>query len=102
METSTYQVHVVALNIDKIIGNTSSVRFYADSLTVICDNSANVHICNNKNCFVGDIEIDKSLQVATIGGKQNASAGIGTVHWKRKDDDGVFHTFEIRDVLYFP
>ena len=76
---SPYQVHAVALNIDDRVSNTSSVRFDADSLTVICDNSANVHICNNKSSFVGDIEMDKSLQVATIGGKQNASAGIGTV-----------------------
>ena len=92
---SPYQVHAVALNIDDRVSNTSSVRFDADSLTVICDNSANVHICNNKGSFVGDIEMDKSLQVATIGGKQNASAGSGTVRWKWKDDDGVFHTFEI-------
>ena len=46
--------------------------------------------------------MDASLQVATIGGKQNTSAGIGTVCWKWKDDDGVFHTFEICNVLYFP
>ena len=61
-----YQVHAVALNIDKRIGNTSSVRFDADSLTVICNNSANVHIYNNTSSYVGDIEMDKSLQVATI------------------------------------
>ena len=46
--------------------------------------------------------MDNSLQVATIGGKRNTYAGIGTVCWKWKDDDGVFHTFGIRDVLYFP
>ena len=88
----------MALNIDKRIGNTSSVRFDVDSLTVICNNSANVHICINKKCFVGDIEMDASLQVATIGGKQNTSAGIGTVCWKRKDDDA--HIQDLRCTLF--
>jgi hypothetical protein len=100
--SSTLQVHAVALNIDDKVSSSSSVRFDADSVTVICDNSANVHVCNTKSCFVGEIQMDKSLQVATIGGRQNASAGIGTVRWKWNDDDGVSHTFEIRDVLYFP
>ena len=39
---SSYQVHGVDLNIDERIGNKSSVCFDNDSLTVICDNSANV------------------------------------------------------------
>ena len=38
---SPYQVHAVALNIDDRVSNTSSVRFDADSLTVICNNSDN-------------------------------------------------------------
>ena len=98
----TYHAHAIALNIDDKINGAESVRFDADSVTVVCDNSANVHVCNDKSCFVGEIKLDRSLQVATIGGKKNTSAGIGTVRWKWKDDDGVFHTFEIRDVLYFP
>ena len=93
---------MVALNFDERISNMSSVCFDTDSLTVICDNSANVHICNNKSSFVEDVEMDKSLQVATIDSRQNTSAGIGIVCWKWKDDDGVFHTFKIQDVLYFP
>ena len=100
--SSTYHAHAIALNIDDKVGSSASVRFDADSVTVVCDNSANVHVCNDKSCFVGEITMDRSLQVATIGGKENTSAGIGTVQWKWKDDDGVFHTFEIRDVLYFP
>ena len=43
-----------------------------------------------------------TIKVASIGGKQNTSAGIGTVCWKWKDNDGVFQMFKIRDVLYFP
>ena len=69
----------MALDIDERISNTSSVRFDADSLTVNYDNSANVHICNSKSFFVGDIEMDASVVVANIGGMQNTSTGIGTV-----------------------
>ena len=100
--SSKYHAHAIVLNIDDKVGGSASVRFDADSVTVVCDNSANVHVCNDKNCFVGEIKLDNDLQVATIGGKENTSAGIGTVRWKWKDDEGVFHTFEIRDVLYFP
>ena len=97
-----YHAHAIALNIDDKVNGSASVRFDADSVTVVCDNSANVHVCNDKSCFVGEIKMDWSLQVATIGGKKNTSAGIGTVRWKWKDDNGVFHTFEIQDALYFP
>ena len=100
--SSKHHAHAIALNIDDKIGSSASVRFDADSVTVVCDNSANVHVCNDKSCFIDEILMDRSLQVATIGGKENTSAGIGTVRWKWKDDDGVFHTFEIQDVLYFP
>ena len=58
---STYQVHAVALNFDKKVSNSSSVSFDADSVTVVCDNSANVHVCNTKSCFVGDIQMDRSM-----------------------------------------
>ena len=76
--------------------------FDTDSTTIICDNSANVHICNDKSMFVGDILPDKSSQVATIGGKQNRPRGVGTVCWKWKDDGGKYHAFDIKNVLYFP
>ena len=95
---SSYQVHAVALHIEERISNTSLVRFDADFLAVIYDNSDNVHICNNKSCFIGGIEMDASLQVATIGGKQNTPAGIGTVCWKRKDDDA--HIQDLRCTLF--
>ena len=40
--------------------------------------------------------------VATIGGKLNRPAGIGTVEWKWKDDYGKTHTYHLEQVLYFP
>ena len=40
--------------------------------------------------------------VATIGGKLNRLAGISTVKWKWKDDNGVMHKELLEQVLYFP
>jgi hypothetical protein len=99
---STYQVHAVALNTDNKVSNSSSVCFDADFVMSICNNSTNVHVCNTTSCFVGEIQMDKSLQVATIGDKQNTSAGIGTVSLKGKGNAGVSHMFKIRVILYFP
>ena len=28
--------------------------------------------------------------------------GVGTGRWKWKDDGGKIHTFDVKDVLYFP
>ena len=40
--------------------------------------------------------------VATIGGKLNQPAGIGTVKWTWKDDGGAVHTEHLENTLYFP
>ena len=39
--------------------------------------------------------------VATLGGKLNQPAGIGTVKWKWKDDGGAVHTEQPENTLYF-
>ena len=39
--------------------------------------------------------------VATIGGKPNQPAGIGTVKWKLKDDGGAVHIEQLENLLYF-
>ena len=66
-----YHVHATVLNIDNRANRSSSHRFDSDSVTVISENSANVHVSNTKSCSVGEIKFDKSLKVATIGGRQN-------------------------------
>ena len=65
--TCNGHVFATAFNIDQRAEKASSTRFDSDSSTIICDNSANVHICNDKNAFIGEIHTDKSCQVATIG-----------------------------------
>ena len=61
------------------------------------------YICNDKNMFDGELRPTDSHYVATIGGgKNNVAAGMGTVKWTWKDDNGKSHTMLIHDVLYFP
>ena len=96
-----FQVHSTALNIDKRLQD-QSLNFDTDASTIICDNSANVHICNDKRMFIGPMRRTAQHSVATIGGKKNIALGIGTVSWRWKDDNGKDHTIEVHDVLYFP
>ena len=78
------------------------MSFDSDSQTVVCDNSANVHICRDKTHFVGDIQPCTTHNVATIGGREDAPTGVDTVRWSWFDDEGVRHKFLVEDVLYFP
>jgi hypothetical protein len=55
------------------------MTFDTDSSTIVCDNSANVHICNDRRMFVGDLSRASHTKVATIGGKGHQASGIGTV-----------------------
>ena len=48
------------------------------------------------------MKTDRTFQVATIGGSQNRAKGVGTVVWRWKDNKGKLHTFEGKDVLYYP
>ena len=93
------------LNIDERTskkGTGSYFSFDSDSSSIICDNSANVSICNDKTMFVGDISKVQSHSVATIGGKGHFASGVGTVRWRWKDDYGSTHEYLVENVLYFP
>ena len=97
----TFHVHSTVLNLDKKVQD-EAVSFDTDSVTAVCDNSANVHICNNESMFIGEIRKTDKHYVATIGGQKNAATGMGTVRWEWKDDNGKQHTYDIEDTLYFP
>lgn len=71
--------------------------------TVFLDKSATGHICNNKSMFTSYKAPDPSQSaVTTIGDTTFSAAGVGTVKWTWKDDDGQFHTYEFNDCLHFP
>ncbi len=99
-----YRFHAFStvLNIDDKMSERNPLHFGSNSSSFVCDNSANVHICNDKSIFVGDISRVNSGAVATIGGKANRLSGIGTVKWEWKDDHGHVHSYLIKNVLYFP
>ena len=96
-----FHVHSTVLNIDKRIQD-HPIAFDTDAISVVCDNSANVHVCNDKSMFVSPPRRTTQHYVATIGGKQNAALGMGTVRWSWRDDHGKTHTLDLEDVLYFP
>ena len=50
-----------------------------DSTNMVCDISANVHICNKQNMFVREIRKCTNQGVDIIGGKGHQTSGIGTV-----------------------
>ena len=69
---------------------------------MVCDNSANVHICNKRNMFVGEIRKCTNQGVATIGGKGHQPSGIGTVRWIWRDKYGKSHEYLVEDSLFPP
>ena len=40
--------------------------------------------------------------IATIGGANNSASGMNTTRWRWKDDAGMQHMVEVKNVLYFP
>ena len=90
------------LNIDqrsRKMGGSGMFSFDSDSTTIVCDNSANVSICNTKSMYVGEMQHIHNTNVATIGGKGHPASGIGTVKWCWKDDKGIAHEFLVEGVL---
>ena len=78
------------------------VYFDIDTDFVSYDNSANMHICNNKKMFTHYCNLTDVQNVATIGGKNSKPTGIGTIKWSWWDDNGTTHQYELQDVYYFP
>ena len=93
--TSVYNVD------DKVRQSSDNFTLDTDSSFVVCDNSANTHICNNRGMFTSFQETTSGM-VAAIGGKLNRPGGIGHIKWSWKDDNGKEHTHHLEKVLYFP
>eukprot|EP00956_Cyclotella_meneghiniana_P031729 scaffold84308_cov35-Cyclotella_meneghiniana.AAC.1 len=92
-------------NLDKRVQDLTgnAVTFDTDANFVVCDNSANTHICNDKSMFTELRPIVDQSTVATISGKNSRPTGIGTVKWSwDDDDDGKTHEYELPNCYYFP
>ena len=96
-------VFTTVLNIDDRVNNLERdlTTWDPDSSSMVCDNSANVHICNNRSMFVGELSPVSNHKVATIGGKGHQPSGIGTVCWSWQDDKGKPHEYHVENILYF-
>ena len=90
------------LNVDVRVRNRDLLQYDTDSSTMVCNNSANVHICNKRTIFVGEMRSSANQDVATIGGKGHQPSGIGTVRWTWRDDIEKSHEYLIEDALFFP
>ena len=66
------------LNVDERVRTRDLLPYDTDSTTMVCDNIANVHICNKRNMFVVEIRKFTYQGVDTIGGKGNQPSGR---HW---------------------
>ena len=64
------------LNIDQ------RLKKMGGSTTIVCDNSANVSICNTHSIYVAEMRQIHNTNVATIGGKGYPASGISTVKWR--------------------
>jgi hypothetical protein len=91
-------------NLDQRIAqlNEKTVFFDTDTEFVVCDNSANTHVCNNKSMFTELHPIENPTHVATIGGRNTLPSGIGQVKWSWSDDNGKKHEYTLKKVYYFP
>ena len=76
-----FHVNTSVLNIDKRLQDHSTT-FGTDSSNIICDNSANVHICSSKSMFIGP----NQQYIETMGVSKNSASCMGTVRWRWKDD----------------
>ena len=88
-------------NVDERCRSRDTLHYDTDYSTMVCDNSANVHICNQRNIFVGEIRKVSNQQVSTIGGKGNQPSGIGTVKWIWREYPGKLHEYLVEYVLFF-
>ena len=94
--------HLFLLPLLTLIKDRIKFSFDSDSNTIVCDNSANVSMCNTKSMYVGEMRQIHIMTVATIEGKSHPVSGIVTLKWHWKDDDDIRHEVRVVDVLYFP
>eukprot|EP00957_Ditylum_brightwellii_P133134 10150694-Ditylum_brightwellii.AAC.1 len=93
----------VATIISSQVNNHEVFTFDTDGTTAITDNSAKVHIFNDKRIFVGElIPIGSNIRVATIRGTDHKPEAIGTARVYWKDDKGNSHQYDLMKALYFP
>ena len=100
------QIHAFTTQYSTILASqietSEHLGFAPNCDTVVCNNSANAHICRHRHMFVGKIgKIDPRTGVATIGGEDLRPSGIGTVKWSWDEDEGRTHHFFSKKQCFF-
>ena len=72
--------------------------FDSDSSFWVCNNSATGHICNDRSLFHGEL-VPSTFSVSAATGTSETNL-MGTIVLSVRDDDGVEHTFTLREVVY--
>ena len=93
-----FHVHNTVPNIEKIL-QKRTLSSDTDALAIICNNSATVHICNDKSMFVGTIHSTDKHYVTIIDGSRNTSSDMGPVRWCWKDNAGKQHNTDAHGML---
>ena len=99
---SLLSVFTSVINVDERCQSRDRLNYETYYSTMVCENNVNVHICNRRNMFVGEIRKLSNQQVATIGGRGHQHSGIATVKLIWCDNSGKSHKYLVEDVLLFP
>ena len=65
------------------------------------DNCATNHICHQKELFVSISQVNNNIGVRGVSGDTKA-AGLGSVRFTTKDDEGNQHNILLDNVFYLP
>lgn len=77
------------------------VKFDTDSTNVGIDNRCTACISHCKDDFEGPLEATGRV-IRGIGGKRIDNVMKGTIVWRWEDDQGLLHTFRIKNSFYVP
>ena len=78
--------------------NSQTVMFDSDGISFVIDNSATCIICNDRNMFVGKLEVENSV-METANGTSNTSY-VGTIRIGLMDDTGQTNQYDIPGAVY--
>ena len=98
---SSHTVIANFLSAEEVDYLDNNITFDTDGTACIVDNSANIHIWNNREDFTTFRSLS-SFKVATIGGANHHCSAIGNRSLKWTDVNNQLHNYIIKDVLYFP
>ena len=99
LSSSNFIPYLIYITSANKTGNQA--RFDSDSFIIGVNNHASTTIYNKRLHFISDFYTLQHQHIKGISG-QIAIKGRGTVIWNTEDYEGMVHTLDIKDTLYFP